>query len=1371
MLTRRKRNRNRSKSVQEKRRLLMESFEVRAAAASLSLPFGGVDNALPEMDFNDAVQRDHQYEMTKNNASQQLRQQGRKDVFAGRSKGPALTQRGPWVQSGLQEANRSTLSKRPSMSRLSGFGTSDLSTSDWQTTQIHVGLATDLIAAGKMSAEEFNSVSKTTTVSSFQSPAVNSNSMETPLTFNHETDVSATETISNLLNEQTDRLEVAEDLGSRASEAAVSRVDEMGADLDSLTMMTDVDLASWTSDGVESACGSGSTADSTRSTSTDTNWQFSATEKVDMQMQFDVDDIVQGEKQMMSLEQPSDPAPKSWTTASNTSATMKSFAGSKTHVASAHGFESGVSGETSKSSALSQVAEKEAVLTAWSSMFDDDSVIEAEHLELVQGYMDDLGIESLEEAGTITACDISEQLETGGHVLQPGFSGSSMMMLPAPTGTMPYVMTDLDGTLEVDGISWSADVVRFDEDVLIDTAVIIADTVILDDAVVTLAADISEFIIVANTIIGYGDSLIQWELAGTSADEGHKEVDPGQAEDGSSGSPHETPSNPSFVGDDGGDGADGATGSAGVDGEDAPDVYLYLKQFTLEANTTSSVGAYQVMMPDFDLRGQDGGQGGQGQEGGDGGHGDKGADSDPRWYECHAGVGWGGDGGDGGDGGQGGTGGQGGDGGDLNFYVVDFPQNTYVFSFDYDLSGGDVGDGGVGGDGGSGGEGGDAGDAVGTWCDEEPQRAGDDGENGDAGDTGDEGTEGSRGDIGVVWIDEEEWEEAFTRAYLVSPSSSTVYVGETIVFDTLNLTGDAILTTIDQVSGIETEYDLTKVGDNQYSWTTTTDLDAAKLEVFITRDHDGSESNTYRLELLPIVEEVVFGESVCTTVCTISTDPYEAVAGGQAYLLGYGFRSDSELVYDGVSLGGVTVEQHTDGREMIAFNIPLEATDEDYFIREDGVEEHSVYLNQVSSLADSDDALFTLLKSSGLAFDPSVNAYSFSNGDMADAADGYVTDRYNFDGDWDVDAGADQIAVKGHGFDTGDRVTYKSNDSTDVAMSGLTFGDDYYVIVVDDDVIQLAADEADATDGTAIDISNGTGEHSLKLHVLGTFSEAWDMFETTYGATEVGLKLVSAPTETMINFLLWYGWWAQDGSATCMGLSTSVLTDYFGGVSDQSSTLVGDAVEHVTEVQGHLLSPEVLGSLVSQGYDHSATGDTVDAIVNFFDSGTAADGGDAPVIIMAPDGAVYTDALISTALVVADVVSLFDGIPTLADVEAVLTLGSDVTDMVDSWSTLFDGVGSSHALAPYRVVYDDPADSLPSRIYFYDSNAPADEIFMEIGEDTDGDVTFDYTNMDDGSGTYLYGTEEGAGWTLAHLTTDEITDDVDFLFGMSGWLL
>ena len=207
------------------------------------------------------------------------------------------------------------------------------------------------------------------------------------------------------------------------------------------------------------------------------------------------------------------------------------------------------------------------------------------------------------------------------------------------------------------------------------------------------------------------------------------------------------------------------------------------------------------------------------------------------------------------------------------------------------------------------------------------------------------------------------------------------------------------------------------------------------------------------------------------------------------------------------------------------------------------------------------------------------------------------------------------------------------------------------------------------------------------------------------------------------------------------------------------------------ETQGHLLSPEILGNLVFQGYDDSATGDTVAAIVDFFNTGTTETAGEAPVIIMAPDGAVYTDAIASAALVVADIVSLLDGIPSLADIEALLTIGSDVEYLIDSWSTMFSAIGESHALAPYRAVYDDPSDSLPSRIYFYDSNIPGDAIFMEIGEDADGEVTFDYTNMDDGSGAYLYGTDEGAGWTMAHLTTDEITADVNFLFSLTGWLL
>ena len=1361
----RKQKRNRNKSIQQKRQLLMESCEVRAAAASLSLPFGDMGSALQVDDHH----QDVGFNESQHEVSQTVQQ---KQLGRGRARGFGAPRANPYQGQSfspldriLQASHQQDTRLQKSVRGLKPVATAKMSPTAWQT-RIDVGMMQDVMTAGEGKQAAFRQAIPSTQPHGFQAPSVQVDGLEDPLTFRHQVDASAGETISNLLQGQEARREVAVDLEGRASEATRSRVSTPKLDLDSPAMVGDLALAPGMSEEIVSVCGSGDAIDIAESTmSGRTEW--STEQDFGMTNHKSMPDMQTVEKQATSLNQSVIKARTTGASASRSSGKMASFGGAVSHAVHGRGYGSGLSRGDS-----SPMMVKEGVVL--DLMFDTDSVIQAEHLELVQDYMDELEIDSLEQAGTITACDISEQLEAGIHVLQPSLSGTSMMMLPAPASTLPYVMTDFDGTLDVDGISSAADVVRFDEDVLIDTAVIIADTVILDDAVVTLAENITEFIIVANTVVGYGDSLIQWELSGTSADQGHAEVDPGQAADGWSGSPHATSSRSSFNSDDGGDGDDGETGSVGIDGRDAPDVYLYLKEFTLEENTTSNVGSYQVAFPDFDLSGQDGGQGGQGQDGGDGGDGDKGADSDPGWLNCNAGPGWGGDGGDGGDGGYGGTGGRGGDAGDLNLYVVEFVQNTNVFSFDYDNSGGRGGDGGEGGARGDGGTGGDPGDPIGVWCWAAPEREGDDGRNGTSGSTGSDGASGSRGDQDFAWIDEEEWEEAFTRAYLVSPSSSEVYVGETIVFDTLNVTGAATLTTVDQVTGVTDSYSLSELGNDQYGWTTFTTMDAARLEVYITRAHDGSESNTYGLQLLPIVDEVLFGaldNSSCNASCEITEDMYEAIPGGQAYLLGYGFRDDSELVYDGVSLGSVTVLGHLDGREIIAFDIPLESTDEDYFIREDGVDQHTIYLNQAGDLDDSDSASLTLLKSTGLAFDPSVNAYSFTNGEMAAAADGYVSDRYNFDSDSGVFAGSDEIVVSGHGFETGDRVTYKSNDSLDAEVSGLVFGDDYYVIVIDDDTIQLAENESDAEDGIAIDISNGFGEHSLKLKAGGTLSQAWDMFETTYGTTEVGWKLVTNPVGTMFNFLVWYGWWAQDGSATCLGLSTAALSDYFNGVSDQVDTGVADALESVTEIQGHLLSPEILGSLVSQGYDNSATGDTVDAIVDFFDSGTASDGGDAPVIVMAPDGAVYSAALESAALVAMDIVSLLDGVVTLADVEAIFTISSDVEYLVDSWSDLAEAVGSSHALAPYRAVYDDPDDSLPSRLYFYDSNAPGDAIFMEIGEDVDGEVTFDYTNMDHGTGSYLYGTDEGAGWTMAHLTTDEIKADVDFLFGLSGWLL
>jgi len=83
-----------------------------------------------------------------------------------------------------------------------------------------------------------------------------------------------------------------------------------------------------------------------------------------------------------------------------------------------------------------------------------------------------------------------------------------------------------------------------------------------------------------------------------------------------------------------------------------------------------------------------------------------------------------------------------------------------------------------------------------------------------------------------------------------------------------------------------------------------------------------------------------------------------------------------------------------------------------------------------------------------------------------------------FDGDNDVDDASDNITISSHGFTTADKVTY--TDGGNVAISGLSDGGTYYVIVVDSNTIQLAASESNANAGTQINITgtSGTG-HKL----------------------------------------------------------------------------------------------------------------------------------------------------------------------------------------------------------------------------------------------------------------------------------------------------
>ena len=84
----------------------------------------------------------------------------------------------------------------------------------------------------------------------------------------------------------------------------------------------------------------------------------------------------------------------------------------------------------------------------------------------------------------------------------------------------------------------------------------------------------------------------------------------------------------------------------------------------------------------------------------------------------------------------------------------------------------------------------------------------------------------------------------------------------------------------------------------------------------------------------------------------------------------------------------------------------------------------------------------------------------------------------------DVAPLTDRITLAGHGYTTGDQVTY----SATTADTGLTAGT-YYVIVVDANTIQLAASSTDATGGTAVALTgDGVGEQ-----IVGVASDDVDL--------------------------------------------------------------------------------------------------------------------------------------------------------------------------------------------------------------------------------------------------------------------------------------
>lgn len=115
--------------------------------------------------------------------------------------------------------------------------------------------------------------------------------------------------------------------------------------------------------------------------------------------------------------------------------------------------------------------------------------------------------------------------------------------------------------------------------------------------------------------------------------------------------------------------------------------------------------------------------------------------------------------------------------------------------------------------------------------------------------------------------------------------------------------------------------------------------------------------------------------------------------------------------------------------------------------------------------------------------------------------------------DANVTLGTEQIAIASHGFITAQAVVLTS---TGVVPTGLVAGSTYYVIVVSSGVIKLAASDADAVDGTAIDITalnDAAATHTLTPAV----DNAAYAYRLLWGIKDANGNLVlGAPSQRVI---------------------------------------------------------------------------------------------------------------------------------------------------------------------------------------------------------------------------------------------------------------
>lgn len=291
------------------------------------------------------------------------------------------------------------------------------------------------------------------------------------------------------------------------------------------------------------------------------------------------------------------------------------------------------------------------------------------------------------------------------------------------------------------------------------------------------------------------------------------------------------------------EGASGTAGNRGPDGTGAPELELW----TLEMTGS----------PSFDLRGQDGFQGGRGEDGGDGGDGSKGRDAQLGFLGfCKSGPGNGGDGGTGGRAGDGGQGGNGGSGGRLSLFAPQPVLAAYAQGFSVSIDGGSPGAGGTPGVPGDGGEGGQVGNNPHNCRSSDPRTAGNSGAQGAPGNTGAPGWAGlhSDGSIRMKSIEPNDLRRALETPQIISFSPDHATQGEMVTATGLRFmnTDTVVLNGLDCVTRVVSDTLLTfEVPIVQGG--------AGAVQV---RQDNETMSNKASLYVLPVLAEVPRGKRI-----------------------------------------------------------------------------------------------------------------------------------------------------------------------------------------------------------------------------------------------------------------------------------------------------------------------------------------------------------------------------------------------------------------------------------------------------------------------------------------------------------------------------